>query len=488
MHIFLSFFRPVVLLICLVVSGLITAQNISQKDAARDVQALERIFFKGHPAPANYHTESEIRARLTEILAFEEDSIPLKKWEIELRETLQLVGCGHTYLNMPPTKKGQTSPKRYALPFRVFSDSTHAWALMGSDSAQTEILPPGTEILALNNTDIATVLKRIHHHQPADGYNTTFGVRIANKSLLFNYLYLKYFNADSVQTVVWKKENGDTISQSIAGILPKNLYENDNHRDSAVQILYQTAKGRQHFYYDPENPDIGVLNIRSFSGGRASRMYKKVVKSLNKQQTPYLVIDVRDNTGGSFGSSINLVRHFAVKPIKMTASRKLFRTWRYQSPLQPIRRLGMFMLWDVFNPGRRYIKKGRIIYPLKFKPYRKKYHYSGQVFLLTNGMSFSASSQTATYLKATSNAILVGEETGGGAYANNGMQIPVYRLPGSGYRLHVPQVHLDYRLGTDNGRGVIPAIPTHWTATEISQGRDMDWEAVRAWIATHQKR
>ena len=126
------------------------------------------------------------------------------------------------------------------------------------------------------------------------------------------------------------------------------------------------------------------------------------------------------------------------------------------------------------------------MYRLRYKPNRRV-HFDGQVLLLTNGLSFSASSQTATYLKAVSNTISIGEETGGGAFANNGMQIPAFKLPASGLRIRVPQYHLDYRLGTDNGHGVMPDIPVQYQIEDVLNDRDLEWEAALRWIKEHPK-
>lgn len=206
---------------------------------------------------------------------------------------------------------------------------------------------------------------------------------------------------------------------------------------------------------------------------------------MKKNKAKYLVIDMRDNTGGSFSSSVNLIRHVADKPFSMRVHRRLFRSWRHQSLLNHWNRFNAFLMFDVFNPNPRWIKDGKMVYKLKYKPYRKCRHFDGQVFVLTNGLSFSASSQTATYIKELSDAIIIGDETGGGAAANNGMQIPLFKLPESGLRVRVPQFHLDYRLGPDYGRGVMPDIPTHYTIEDILGNRDLEWEAVYRQIGQH---
>ena len=454
---------------------LLPAQQLSTAQVQRDAKALERILFKVHPAPYAYISKDSIQKRLRAMTTFDGDSLSAKEWEIRVRRLLISVGCGHTYV---AGKKRKSMPvtSRFALPFQVFSDSSRAWVARNTDSTRTTTIPPGSELIMIDNEPVEKVLDILHHHQSTDGYNQTFGERLLNKDLLFNYLYMKYLTFDSLYTVVWKDKDGMPKSDTVIGVRDKDLYSDDAKRDSTLKILYKTGKGVQYFYYHPQYPEIGVLNIREFHG-KGSKLYLRAVKDLKKTHAKYLVIDLRDNTGGSFSSSINLIRHIANEPFKIKLHRRLFRSWHDQSILNHVNRLNSFLMFDIFNPNLRWIKNGKVMYRLKYRPNRRV-HFDGQVFLLTNGLSFSASSQTATYINAFSNAIIIGSETGGGAFANNGMQIPLFKLPESGLRIRVPQYHLDYRLGDDNGRGVMPDVLVKYQIEDILKGRDLEWEAV----------
>lgn len=103
---------------------------------------------------------------------------------------------------------------------------------------------------------------------------------------------------------------------------------------------------------------------------------------------------------------------------------------------------------------------------------------------MVNGWSFSASSLMAAFAQQYGEKVVViGDESGGGSRSNNGLQIPGYTLPGSKIRVKIPSHNLDYLLGPDEGRGVIPDIPVQYTIKEILEVRDLYWEAVRQQIA-----
>jgi hypothetical protein len=480
----MRFFILGTLLGCL--SLLLPAQQLSHSQVLRDAHALERIIYKVHPAPYAYISKDSIQERFRAMTAFEGDSLSAKEWEIRVRHLLISMGCGHTYVagkkrkKLPPTN-------RFALPFQIFSDSTRAWISGMADSVQKAGIPIGAELVALDNQPIEKVLEKLHHHQSTDGYNQTFGRQLLNKKLLFNYLYIKYMAHDSLHIVTWKDKTGLINVDTIAGARDKDLYSDNAERDTILKILYHTGKGDQYFYYHPQQPEIGVLNIKAFHG-KGSKLYRQAVKDLKKTHAKYLVIDMRDNTGGSFASSVNLIRHVANKSFQLRLHRRLFRSWHDQSLLNHLNRFSSFLMFDVFNPNLRWIKHGNVVYCLKYRPYCRRLHFDGQVFLLTNGLSFSASSQTATYIRAVSNAVIIGDETGGGAFANNGMQIPLFKLPASGLRIRVPQYHLDYRLGHDTGRGVMPDVHIQYQIDDILRGRDLEWEATLQWITQHPER
>lgn len=477
-----------VIFLCLFFQFSSQAQLLSRRAAMQDVASMERILLKVHPAPDAYIRMDSLKLALHDLLNFTGDSITAIEWEKRVRPLLIRIGCGHTYI---PGGSGAKKSKKslFLLPFRAFSQEGRVWVTENLDTTGQNPVLPGSELLSLNGEDIAVILERMYLHQPSDGYNRTFGRRIPNKDLSFNYLQAKYFSRDSAQSVTWRAPSGELHSGNIGGLTPKQLSGVLAPKvDTTLEILYSTKKGEQYFYYRKDHPEIGVLRSTEFRG-KGSKLYKKMVRDLKKTNAQYLVIDLRDNTGGSYSSSINLVRHFATQPIRIKMNRRLFRSWRDQPIMNHPKRLTAFLMFDVLSPKRRWIKGGRLYYTFKYKPYKAKYHFDGQVFVLTNGLSFSASSQTSAYLNALSNAIFIGEETGGGAWANNGMQIPIYKLKGSGIKLRVPQMHLDYQLGPDKGRGIEPDIRVQYHIDEVLSGRDLEWEAVMEQVQrSHQKR
>lgn len=121
-----------------------------------------------------------------------------------------------------------------------------------------------------------------------------------------------------------------------------------------------------------------------------------------------------------------------------------------------------------------------------FKP-KKKNHFDGQVYILTGGNSFSATTLFTQKLGPQENVTIVGEETGGGAYGNSAWVIPDVTLPETRIRFRLPLFRLviDKSLPKD-GRGVQPEIISVPTTGAIRHGTDYKMEKVMELIKSHQ--
>jgi C-terminal processing protease CtpA/Prc len=104
--------------------------------------------------------------------------------------------------------------------------------------------------------------------------------------------------------------------------------------------------------------------------------------------------------------------------------------------------------------------------------------YKGNIYVLINGNSFSASSIISTHLKATNRATFVGQETGG---AYNGTVAGIfknYKLPHSNIRVNMGlmQVEAPYKI-EPNGYGVLPDVEIKSSLVDFENKKDaaIDW-------------
>ena len=116
-----------------------------------------------------------------------------------------------------------------------------------------------------------------------------------------------------------------------------------------------------------------------------------------------------------------------------------------------------------------------------FKP-KEKNHFDGQVYILTGGNTFSAASLVTKALKGQENVLVVGEETGGGAYGNTAWVIPDVTLPNSKVRFRLPLFRLVIDKEEKKGFGVVPDIESLPTVEAIRKNEDFKMDKVRELI------
>jgi C-terminal processing protease CtpA/Prc len=118
-----------------------------------------------------------------------------------------------------------------------------------------------------------------------------------------------------------------------------------------------------------------------------------------------------------------------------------------------------------------------------FKPKRKN-HYNGKVYVLINGLTFSASTLFCNTIKGQENVILAGEETGGGWYGNSGILIPKIVLPNTKLRIRLPFFRLvQYQHIPIKGTGVAPDIYIGPDWRDVINDVDTKLERVRQMIS-----
>jgi C-terminal processing protease CtpA/Prc len=119
---------------------------------------------------------------------------------------------------------------------------------------------------------------------------------------------------------------------------------------------------------------------------------------------------------------------------------------------------------------------------------KSNFHFNGQVYVLTNGPTFSASTLFCSAVKGQQNVQLIGEETGGGWHGNSGIMIPDITLPITKLRVRLPLFKIvQYNHVPKNGRGVMPDIYIPPTVEGVRKNLDRKMQVVKEMIRNSNK-
>jgi hypothetical protein len=225
------------------------------------------------------------------------------------------------------------------------------------------------------------------------------------------------------------------------------------------------------------------MTVNSFGRGNKLRsFYRRTFRELKKQHIQHLVVDVRSNGGGDAGLSTKLTRYLANKRFKLADSLyAVRRTSHYRKFIQ-----WQPAYWAMMKVVTHKERDGRYHFGYFERHYfrlKKKNHFDGDIYIITGGNSFSATTLFAGALKGQSNVKLVGEETGGGSYGNSAWMMPDVVLPNSKVRFRLPKFRLVMNQSmVKEGRGVMPDIEAATTIETIRMGIDPKVEMVRKMI------
>src|SRR5262249_17833046 len=104
--------------------------------------------------------------------------------------------------------------------------------------------------------------------------------------------------------------------------------------------------------------------------------------------------------------------------------------------------------------------------------------FTGKVYILINGVSFSTTSEFLSHAHARKRATFIGEESGGGYYGNTSGPGAVLTLPNTKLQAYVPLMtyYMAVRDYKEASHGVVPDYPVKYTIDELREGKDKELE------------
>ncbi len=222
--------------------------------------------------------------------------------------------------------------------------------------------------------------------------------------------------------------------------------------------------------------NVKLLKIRTFSDGayKGVNEYKhirQVFDTIVQSNTSGLIIDLRNNTGGSISFMGHVLNHLLDTPYQYISEMVGYHPRARGS--NTFAKIAARIFGGVKRmPDGSYINERALKIQ---KPVKPKRRYTGDLVVLINETSFSGATQFAHLIQSHGRGTVVGQPAGGSAermYAGRSMKRDVG--PQDKFELTLPLFYLDM---TGDARGnVIPDVLVERTLDDVLQERDAAYE------------
>jgi hypothetical protein len=467
------------------------AKKYSRQELQEDYSLLRNILEQKHPSLYWYTSKDSMDMYFDKYYNSITDSMTEQQfgWKVVAPLT-DKIHCGHTSFAMSKAYNSWVFNKRFPsfpLNMKFWNDTM---VVTSNLNRRDSVLRRGTVIRSVNGLNSTALKQTMFGYMTEDGYadNVNY-IRLSGN---FPYYHRNIFGISKNYAVKYIDNNHVEQSISVPVFEPRRdsgqrTRPSAPRRDSSSTKQKRLLEMRS-LSIDTAN-NTAVITLNTFSSGKLRKFFRQSFRYIRKTGISNVILDLRSNGGGRINMSTLLTRYVSRRSFKVAdTSFAVTRTLRpYSKHIRSgfVNNLGLFFLTKKQSDGLYHFGHWeRKLY----KPKRTN-HFSGNLYVLTNGSTFSASTIFCNAVKGQPGIILAGEEAGGGWHGNNGILIPDITLPNTHIRVRLPLFRLvQYRHVPKNGLGVVPDIyiPTDYNA--LLKGVDKKMQVVMGLIKENNKR
>ena len=476
------------LFIILLSSCSVTNKNYSpnkkypKQQLQQDYTLLKNILEKKHPSLYWYTGKDSMDMYFTKYFNAIEDSMTEQQfgWKI-LAPLTDKIHCGHTSFGLSKAYNKWVRNKNipsFPLFMKVWNDTM---VVTGNLNRKDSILKRGTLITGINGVNNVAIKQTLFNYMTEDGNaNNVNYLRLSNN---FPYYHRNIIGLSKIYAVNYLDSLGKQQTINIPVFDPPKDTGKKTRIIPVIKRSKREGKKQQlqnirSLAIDTAN-NTAVITLNTFSTGKLRKFFRQTFRYIKKASIKNVVLDIRSNGGGKINSSTLLTKYVTRKPFKVADSSyavaKSLRPYSKYIKGKFLNNIGLFFLTKKRKDGNYHFGMWeRKLYHAKTKNY-----FGGNLYVLTNGQTFSASALFCNAIKGQPGITLVGEETGGGWHGNSGIMIPDITLPYTHLRVRLPLFKLvQYKHMPKDGRGVMPDIYIGTSYDAILKGYDKKMQVV----------
>ncbi|MDL2231634.1 hypothetical protein LJB85_02715 [Porphyromonadaceae bacterium OttesenSCG-928-L07] len=236
--------------------------------------------------------------------------------------------------------------------------------------------------------------------------------------------------------------------------------------------------------YTRHNDSIAVLDIDSFWGKnpfmflfskndkRFERTLKRNMKKVNRDGIRHLVVDIRSNAGGYAKNVYELMSYFA--PDMVYDNRQTYKISAMSKEKDRGARIVNNSIQMIHGKNNKELREQTVeiyksmpegaifrddtLLSMAYSVEKPKYSYQGNVYVLTNSTSFSASTIFCNYFRKSGVGMIAGSSPAGYSKVTGGARIPARHWLTQFFPMRIPHI-LNNPLQEEGYQYIVPDIP-----------------------------
>ncbi len=352
----------------------------------------------------------------------------------------------------------------------------------------------GKVLTKINNTPIDNIVEEIFTYSTkyADGFIKTGKLRYSIDYTGLAFHYTDYFDNKSIyelelldtKTNKKKKIKVRGVSFNEFRLIEKEVKYPSKFTnpielkiDKNNKIAQLAIHSFRHTYYDKKgNEEVAFRNFSS--------KIDSVFKSIYTNKITDLIIDIRQNSGGTEGyedyvfSYLTDKKYSKYKYVQASALTFSFLKHTQYNNAEKKKSFEKDMQDEFYlEKDGRYLRKATF---MEVTP-PQKHSFKGNIYVLISGKTYSGGAEFAGLVKDKTKAIFIGEETAGGFYGQTSGFGLTLTLPNTKMRIRIPLLKFATNFSSADipfGRGVIPNYKLQPTYEQYVNGIDSEMNFV----------
>lgn len=443
-------------------------KKVDQELLIQDLELLKTALTEAHPGLYRYNSKTSFDYFYSDLKASLDKPLNIIEFYQYVAKMVVGVNDGHTRCKF----QEHFWDDARVFPFNVVYIDGQLYVHQNlSDDAS---IKDGAKILMINSKPVDAVMKQVFNHMSSDGFIKTGKHKEIEGKAFAKYYYLLVDQPYTFDITV-ENQDGAVKEHDVPALrwVDRKIFSAARYDATPelkpLTVEMDTAKS------------TAILTINTFmpyeyrkAKMSFTRKVRSTFKRLKREGIRHLVIDLRENAGGEMGYAAYLY-NFLTNEEKAwfgdvetaTTTPLSFSTYaREQKPLWLNRK--KFVPADNGKFVIRERKKMRACKP-------HKYRFSGNVYILIGGRTFSASALFAAEVRQDNRTMFVGEESGGAYKEFSAGSLVFLTLPNSGIEVQIPLFNLSLdvpELEGRFGRGIYPDLRVKSNLKDWLAGKD----------------